>query len=90
MTRYDWFSGTWYFLELHWHFHTRLFLMTDCGPLQRKYTDFQSLITKVNMEGKVAIVTGGNSGLGFEICKSLASCGAYVILATRNDKRGLE
>lgn len=56
----------------------------------RKYTDFQSLITKVNMEGKVAIVTGGNSGLGFEICKSLASCGAYVILATRNDKRGLE
>lgn len=56
----------------------------------RKYTDIQSLITKVNMDGKVAIVTGGNTGLGFEICKSLASCGAHVILATRNDKRGLE
>lgn len=56
----------------------------------RKYTDIQSLITKVDMEGKVAIVTGGNTGLGFEICKSLASCGARVILATRNDKRGLE
>ncbi|DBA77215.1 TPA: hypothetical protein ACH3X1_009786 [Trebouxia sp. C0004] len=56
----------------------------------RKYTDIQSLITKVDMEGKVAIVTGGNTGLGFEICKSLASCGAHVILATRNDKRGLE
>ena len=56
----------------------------------RKYTDVQSLITKVNMEGKVAIVTGGNIGLGFEMCKALASCGAHVIVATRNDRRGLE
>lgn len=56
----------------------------------RKYTDVQALLTKVNMEGKVAIVTGGNTGLGFEMCKALASCGAHVILATRNDKRGLE
>ena len=55
----------------------------------RKYTDVQALITKVNMEGKVAIVTGGNTGLGFEICKALVSCGAHVILATRNDQRGL-
>lgn len=56
----------------------------------RKYTDVQSLITKVNMEGKVAIVTGGNTGLGFEMSKALASCGAHVIVATRNDRRGLE
>ena len=56
----------------------------------RKYTDVQALLTKVDMEGKVAIVTCGNTGLGFEMCKALASCGAHVILATRNDKRGLE
>lgn len=56
----------------------------------RKHTDVQSLLNKVNMEGKVAIVTGGNIGLGFEMCKALASCGAHVILATRNDKRGTE
>ena len=59
-------------------------------PLQKKYTDVQSLLTKVNLENKVAIVTGGNTGLGFEIIKSLVACGAHVILATRNDKRGFE
>ena len=58
--------------------------------LQKKYTDVQSLLTKVNLEGKVAIVTGGNIGLGFEIIKALVGCGAHVILGTRNDKRGLE
>ena len=63
--------------------------LLDC-LLQRKYTDVQSLLTKVNLEGKVAIVTGGNTGLGFEIIKSLVACGAHVILATRNDKRGFE
>lgn len=56
----------------------------------RKHTDVQSLLSKLNMEGKVAIVTGGNAGLGFEVCKALVSCGAHVILATRNDKRGAE
>ncbi|XP_047329173.1 (+)-neomenthol dehydrogenase-like [Impatiens glandulifera] len=37
-----------------------------------------------------AIVTGGNKGLGFEVCKQLAATGITVVLTARNEKRGLE
>ena len=37
-----------------------------------------------NLEGKKAIVTGGNSGLGYETVKALAGAGAKVILTGRN------
>ena len=36
------------------------------------------------LEGRVAIVTGGNSGIGKETAADLASMGAHVIVATRN------
>ncbi len=39
--------------------------------------------------GRVAIVTGGNSGIGYETVKALAHKGAIVIMASRNmDKAG--
>ncbi|THG22725.1 hypothetical protein TEA_022720 [Camellia sinensis var. sinensis] len=38
----------------------------------------------------IAIVTGGNKGIGLEICKQLASNGTMVILTARDEKRGLE
>lgn len=41
------------------------------------------------MKGKVIVVTGGNSGIGFEVCKELSSkYGATVILACRSSDRG--
>ncbi|MCO5592092.1 hypothetical protein L7F22_046087 [Adiantum nelumboides] len=41
-------------------------------------------------EGTIALVTGGNKGIGFEIVKKLAQQGLTVILTARNDVKGLE
>jgi NAD(P)-dependent dehydrogenase (short-subunit alcohol dehydrogenase family) len=36
----------------------------------------------------VAIVTGGNRGIGYEICKELANVGCNVVLTSRNEEDG--
>jgi len=40
------------------------------------------------MTGRVIIVTGGSSGIGFEVCKYLAEGGNDVILACRSKDKG--
>ncbi|ESW07018.1 hypothetical protein PHAVU_010G095500 [Phaseolus vulgaris] len=37
-----------------------------------------------------AVVTGANKGIGFAICKQLASNGVSVVLTARDEKRGVE
>jgi len=36
------------------------------------------------------VVTGGNKGIGLEICRQLASQGLLVIMTARDEKRGIE
>lgn len=40
------------------------------------------------LEGKVAIVTGGATGLGYTVVNRLAEAGAKVVIASRNEERG--
>ncbi|MCH7954978.1 MAG: SDR family oxidoreductase [Candidatus Marinimicrobia bacterium] len=41
-------------------------------------------------EKKLAAVTGGSRGIGFQICRDLAKEGFEVILTARNTKKGLD
>src|SRR5262249_37221900 len=41
-----------------------------------------------DQHGNVAVVTGGNSGIGYEAALALAGKGARVILAVRNAEKG--
>lgn len=46
--------------------------------------------SSAHLVGKVVIITGGNSGIGFETSLNLAERGARLLLACRNEKRGIE
>ena len=43
-----------------------------------------------SQEGRIFVVTGGTSGMGYEGAKALAAAGAQVIIAARNPQRGQE
>ncbi|XP_013796615.2 WW domain-containing oxidoreductase isoform X2 [Apteryx mantelli] len=61
-------------------------------PTTRQKYDGNSTAMEIlqgrDLSGKVVIITGANSGIGFETAKSFALHGAYVILACRNMSRG--
>ncbi|KAF5191451.1 Salutaridine reductase [Thalictrum thalictroides] len=47
-------------------------------------------IPSISTQKRCAVVTGGNKGIGLEICRQLASNGILVILTARDEKRGIE
>ncbi|AQA02045.1 short-chain dehydrogenase [Mycobacterium sp. MS1601] len=40
--------------------------------------------------GRTAVITGANTGLGFETAKALAAKGAHVVIAVRNTDKGVQ
>ena len=40
-------------------------------------------------EKKIAVVTGGNRGIGLEICRELAALGIDVVLTARDERKGV-
>jgi NAD(P)-dependent dehydrogenase (short-subunit alcohol dehydrogenase family) len=47
-------------------------------------TGAESAIAAFDLSGKVAIVTGGNGGIGPGIARGLAGAGAAVVIAVRD------
>src|SRR5690349_3467273 len=45
------------------------------------------MLTLFDLSGEVALVTGGNSGIGRAMAGALAAAGAAVVLAARDEKR---
>ena len=43
-----------------------------------------------DQSGKLVLVTGANSGLGYEVTRALARKGATVLMACRNLEKGEE
>jgi NAD(P)-dependent dehydrogenase (short-subunit alcohol dehydrogenase family) len=66
-------------------------MVTPQQPIRSGYSakstasEIATEITKDhNLKGKIAIVTGGNSGIGLETVKTLAAAGAQVIVGARD------
>ena len=68
-----------------------IFISTQIAGFTSKYltnpTRF-SLAKIPNMSGKVVIVTGANTGIGFETARRLVLAGAEVIMTSRSKERG--
>ena len=44
----------------------------------------------MTMEGRVVLVTGANSGIGYETTRGLAAMGAHVVMVGRDEGRCCE
>lgn len=49
-----------------------------------------SLADMSSQQGRIFLVTGGTSGIGYETAKALAAAGAQVVIASHNPERGHE
>ena len=69
-------------------------MTSDCqNPITNKYGSkscASDVLTDVNLLGKIAIVTGGYSGIGLETTKGLVSAGAEVIVPAKRPELALK
>lgn len=51
-------------------------------------TDSDEVLEGLNLAGKKILVTGANTGIGYETARALAAAGAEIVLACRSDDKG--
>ncbi|MEH6582676.1 MAG: SDR family NAD(P)-dependent oxidoreductase [Halioglobus sp.] len=61
--------------------------MNKHWPFNGKSTA-DDVLSGVDLSGQLIIVTGGNTGIGFETARALAAAGAVVVIACRSLQRG--
>ncbi|HAS31738.1 MAG: 3-oxoacyl-ACP reductase [Microbacterium sp.] len=49
-----------------------------------------TIFDKFSLDGRVAVVTGGNRGIGRGICNGFAEAGAQVVIAARDEAKSAE
>src|SRR5690349_2609127 len=63
-------------------------MVSSFAPASRTRTNTLCRGTRVTESGKVALVTGGNKGIGFEVARQLAQLDHQVVLGSRDEDRG--
>ena len=63
--------------------------MVDWNQFNRNSTA-DDVLADVDLSGKLVIVTGANTGIGFEAARAMAAVGARVVFACRNAEAGKE
>lgn len=58
--------------------------------LNRYFSGGRFTAHKPNLWGSIAVITGGNTGIGKETVKILAQQGCYVIIGARDTKKSEE
>src|SRR6202022_2232990 len=49
---------------------------------------WRPIMTLFDLSGRVAVVTGGNGGIGLGMARGLAAAGATIVVAARNSEKG--